>query len=269
MHPRVGLHQVAFMGESTTDFVGFCRDVGIGWMTMVNPYLLGPQVLHEAEQAMAVGGPRAACLNQPFARFPDIERDSGEAASNLIMAIDAAAALGAPSLYIVSGGRGSLDWESAAARLSELLAPCRHAAQQNGVQLLVETANLFNADIHMAHTLDDTIRLAEICQIGVCIDLGATWFESDLAAKFARAMPLTGLVQVSDYVAGDRSTPCRAVPGDGMVPLERQIGWLLDAGYEGVFDLELTGPRIEAEGHRAASLRAAEALSEMLERWGA
>ena len=269
MHPRVCLHQVAFMGESTTAFVEFCREAGIAHMTMVNPHLLGEGVFAEAQAALAAGGTSATNLNQPFARFPDIERDSGEAALRLNEAIEAAAALGAGALYIVTGGRGSLDWEQAAERLANLLAPCRALADERGVRLLVENANLFNADIHIAHTLDDTIRLAEIAGLGVCIDLGACWFEGDLAAKFARAMPLTGLVQVSDYVAGDRCTPCRAVPGDGAVPLERQIGLLLDAGYGGVFDLELVGPRIEAEGARPASLRAAENLSEILTKLGA
>jgi sugar phosphate isomerase/epimerase len=132
------------------------------------------------------------------------------------------------------------------------------------VALSVETANMLNADIHIAHTLDDTIRLAEIAQIGVTIDLGACWFEGNLADKFHRALPSTRLVQVSDYVLGDRITPHRAVPGDGAVPLERLCGQLLELGYTGVFDIELTGPRIDAEGHRAAFRRAAENLAEKL-----
>ena len=82
-------------------------------------------------------------------------------------------------------------------------------------------------------------------------------------------MPNTGLVQISDYVSGDRSTPNRAVPGDGMVPNERLLRDLLDLGYEGVFDLELVGPRIEAEGCHAATRRACENLSELLTKLGA
>lgn len=269
MHPRVCLHQVGFLNESTERFIAFCREAEIPWMTLVNPHMLGPDALPETQAALALGGPRAAVVNQPFARYPDIERDSGEAALRLNEAIEAATLLGAPHLYIVSGGRGSLDWEQAAERLGELIAPCRELAATRGVTLLVETANLLNADIHIAHTIDDTVKLAQIAQIGVCIDLGASWFEGGLKEKFARAMPITGLVQVSDYVLGDRSTPCRAVPGDGAVPLEQQIGWLLEAGYEGVFDLELTGPRIEAEGPHAAGMRAAENLSEILTKLGA
>ena len=269
MHPRVSLHQVGFLSESTAAFIAFCREIGVGHMTLVNPHMLGPGVLAEAQAELAGGGPRATTVNQPFARYPDIEQDSGEAALKLNQAIEAAAALGASQLYIVTGGRGSLDWEQAAGRLAELIAPCRLLAKRCGVTLLVENANSLNADIHIAHTLDDTVRLAETMEIGVCIDLGASWFEGGLKEKFARAMPLTCLVQVSDYVLGDRMTPHRAVPGDGVVPIERQIGQLLDLGYSGVFDLELLGPRIEAEGHREAFARAAENLSELLVRLGA
>jgi sugar phosphate isomerase/epimerase len=86
---------------------------------------------------------------------------------------------------------------------------------------------------------------------------------------FARAVPLAGLVQASDYVLGDRMSPCRAVPGDGVIPLDRLIRQLLDLGYKGLFDLELVGPRIDVEGCYAASTRAAEYLSELLTRLGA
>lgn len=269
MHPRVCLHQVGFLKESTADFINYCREIGVGHMTLANPHMLGPDVLDEALAALAPGGTRVTNLTQPFARYPDIENDTGGAAQALNQAVEAAAALGAPNLYVVTGPRGSLDWEAAAERVGELLAPCRELAAAREVTLLVESANLLNADIHIAHTLDDTIRLAEIARIGVCIDLGACWFEGGLAEKFARAMPTTHLVQVSDYVLGDRSTPCRAVPGDGVVPLDRLIGQLLDLGYQGVFDLELLGPRIDAEGHRPAFRRAAENLSELLTRLGA
>ena len=269
MHPRVCLHQVGFLSESTPAFVAFCREIGVRHMTLANPHMIGPTELDDTLAALAEGGVSATNVTQPFARYPDIERDEGGAAEHLNAAIEAAAAMGSENLYIVTGARGSLDWEHAAARCAELIAPCRDLAKASGINLLVETANMLNADIHMAHTIDDTLRLAEIAGIGVCIDLGASWFESGLQNKFRRAMPLTRLVQVSDYVLGDRITPHRAVPGDGVVPLAQQIGWLLEAGYEGVFDIELTGPRIVAEGHRKAFRRAAENLSDILMKLGA
>jgi sugar phosphate isomerase/epimerase len=184
-------------------------------------------------------------------------------------AIAVTASIGADAIYMQTGGRGNLDWEQAASRFMELLAPCRQFARENAVDLMIENASPFNIDIHIAHTLADTILLAEMAAIGVCIDLQPCWGEAGLTQLFRRALPMTKLIQVSDYVMGDRVAPCRAVPGDGAVPLERLIGDLLDAGYSGLFDLELVGPRIDNEGGAAASLRAVEWLSHLLTKLGA
>lgn len=269
MHPRVNLHQIAFINESTASFVDYCRQIGVPNMTLVTPLLMQPGGVEEAQRAIAAGGPRAAVINHPVAMGSSLDRVGDEETEKLRQAIDVAATLGAPVIYLVSGGRGSLLWEAAAARFAELVVPCLPLARAKGVQLTVESASPLNADMHIAHTLDDTIRLAEIAGIGVCIELNACWYEADLKAKFQRAMPLTGLVQVSDYVLGDRFTPNRAVPGDGVVPLEWLLGTILELGYTGVFDLELVGPRIEQEGARAASKRAAENLSKLLTKLGA
>ncbi len=269
MHPRVSVHEVAFLDESITTFVEHCRAIGVQNMTLVTPLLMAPGGFEEAKRALSAGGPRVETVNHVFGAYPDLERDSGEAAEQLQRAIEMAGALGARRIYLITGGRGSLTWEQAAERLAALLAPGRDAARAAGITLLVENAPAVNADLHFAHTLSDAITLAGIAGIGVCIELHACWVEAGLRALFRRAMPICGLVQVSDYVLGDRTSPCRAVPGDGVIPLERLLGEVLEAGYEGVFDLELLGPRIEAEGCRAATRRAAETLSEMLHRLGA
>jgi sugar phosphate isomerase/epimerase len=269
MHPRVNLHQVAFGTESTTAFIDHCRAIDIANMTLATPHLMQPSGVEEAVLALAAGGPRVIVINHPFGFYPNLDEDGGQASEKLLQAIMIADRLGARLIYLVSGGRGRLSWEAASERFAALIAPCLPLAAAKDIMLTVETASPFTVDIHMAHTLDDTIRLAEIARIGVCIDLHACWFEGGLYEKFARAMPITGLVQVSDYIAGDRTTPCRAVIGDGIVPVERLLGAILEAGYQGVFDLELLGPRIVAEGSREATTRAAENLSEILVKLGA
>ncbi len=269
MHPRISLHQVGFLDETTAGFVTFCREIGLRHTTLVTPKLFQSDESEGVLGAMAGGNLHVAVLNHALAMGSNLELAGAEESEKLMRAIDLAVSLGSRAIYLVSGGRGSLDWEAAAQRFVSLVLPCVDHAKDNGVELLVETASSLNVDIHLAHTLDDTIRLAELAGIGVCIDLHACWFEARLKEKFTRAMPLTGLVQVSDYIAGDRTTPCRAVPGDGMIPLERLIADLLDCGYKGVFDLELVGPRIEQEGAREAARRAAEYLSDLLERLGA
>lgn len=269
MHPRINLHQVAFVRESTSAFIEHCRDIGVCHTTLVTPVLMQPGGLDDAKAALAAGGVAVECVNHPFATAPDLDADRGQATAGLLRAIDIARQLDARSIYMLTGARGSLDWEQAAARFAELVAPCQAAADAAGVQLLVENANSLNADLHIAHTLADAATLAEIAGVGICLELHACWMEAGLKPLFRRLMPLVGLVQVSDYVLGDRSTPCRAVIGDGAIPLERLLGDILASGYTGVFDLELVGPRIEAEGARAATRRAAENLSEILTKLGA
>lgn len=269
MHSRISLHQVAFMAEPGTAFIAFCCSIGVQHATLVTPKLESPAEVAAMKAALTGAGVKAGCVNHPFALHPNLERDSGGAASGLMRAIGVAAELGAPSIYLLTGGRGELSWEEAAERFAELIAPCRAAAQQKGVALLVENASALNADIHIAHTLPDVTRLARIAHIGVCVDLHACWMEASLTENLAAAMPRTGLVQVSDYVLGDRTTPCRAVPGDGAIPLESLIGDILELGYDGLFDLELVGPRIAEEGATSACARAAEYLSNLLTKLGA
>jgi sugar phosphate isomerase/epimerase len=268
-HPRVSLHQVAFMGESTEDFIAHCRAIGAQHATLVTPKLFLEGETEAAIAELARGGVSATTVNHVFGIYPNLEADTGEAARQLKRAIDVTGAVGGKQIYLISGGRGSLSWEQAAERFAALIAPCREYADTKGVRLLVENASALNADMHMAHTLPDATRLAETAGIGVCMELHACWMEGNLDEHFARAIPITGLVQASDYILGDRCTPCRAVPGDGVIPLERIFRQLLDLGYEGLFDLELVGPRINEEGCYPASTRAAEYLSELLIRLGA
>lgn len=186
------------------------------------------------------------------------------ARDNLKRSIDAAARLDAETLYLTSGNRSGLSWEDAADAFCELIAPCVDAGKAAGVPVLIEPAVAIYADLNITSSLRDTVKLAEMADLGVCIDIFSCWTEAGLQDSINRAMPRCRLVQVSDFVTGDRTVPCRAVPGDGNIPLRQMLGWILDAGFSGAFDLELLGPRIEAEGQAAASARSAEWIATLL-----
>ena len=64
-------------------------------------------------------------------------------------------------------------------------------------------------------------------------------------------------------VVTDAGTPGISDPG------ERLVRAVLDAGYEGAFDLEILGPRIEEEGYRAPIARSLDRAGEILDRLGA
>ena len=75
-------------------------------------------------------------------------------------------------------------------------------------------------------------------------------------------------MQVSDYVYGDRALPCRAVPGDGAIPLDRLLPAIVSAGYTGTFDLEIIGPRLQTEGVEIGLKRASVTIGALLEKAG-
>jgi sugar phosphate isomerase/epimerase len=198
---------------------------------------------------------------------PELSYEKSRA--SLSHAISNAKAVGARSIYMLTGGHGALTWEEAAECFTAAIAPCVVEAKEAGVALLVEDTGPFRAHFHIAHTLRDTITLAEMSNIGICLDVFSCWTEAGLQQSIARAVPRCGVVQLSDYVFGDGCLPGRAVPGDGAIPLKRMIGWMLQAGYRGTFDLELVGERIDKEGHVTAVRRGIEHVTAILESLGA
>jgi sugar phosphate isomerase/epimerase len=201
-------------------------------------------------------------------RVPADEPSVDAARAALSRVIETAAATGATCIYMLTGGRGELSWEQAAERFSSAIEPCVREASAAGVSLAIENASSLYADIHLAHSLRDTITLAEAAGLDICVDLFHCWAEADLAGLLRSALPRTRLIQLSDYVLGDRALPARAVPGDGTIPIEAFVAQALTDGYQFGFDLELLGPRIDAEGRLAAARRGCEVVGAMLDRLG-
>ena len=253
-HDRLSVHGVTFFGATPAELEKHWRALGLGRLSLIDSQLLEPEVprlihsgAYQVESVCHVFGSRDA----------------------LLRVIDAAAAVDARSIYMLTGGRGELTWEQAAERFCAAIEPCVRTAEDAGIALAIEPASSLYADIHIAHTLRDTITLAEMAGLGICIDLFHCWAEADFAQLVDRALPRTQLIQLSDYVLGDRALPARAVPGDGAIPIEPFVAQVLAGGYRHGFDLELIGPRIEAEGRFEAARRACEVMSVMLEKAGA
>ena len=137
-------------------------------------------------------------------------------------------------------------------RSRRALAPVLVEARALGIPFAVEHTNSLRVDVGFVHSLHDVVDLARRLGTGVCMEINACWAERGLAATIAAAMDVIRLVQVSDFSIGTLATPDRLVPGDGDIPIERIARQVLAAGYEGVFDLELIGPKIDAEGYESA-----------------
>jgi len=267
MHDRLSIHAVCFPGASLRELSGYWRELGAHRVSLVS-YLLLEEGLPAAQEALQASNCAVESITHPFLlpgrHLEQREESWRDARDTLTRLIQHAKSLGARSIYMLTGGHGTLTWEEAAEVFREAIAPCVIQAQEAGIALMVENSAPLYADVHIAHTLRDAITLAELAGIGVCIDLFACWTEAGLRESIERAMPGCHLVQVCDYAYGDRSLPSRAVPGDGAIPVRRILEWVLKAGYTGTFDIELIGPRIDAEGRVRAIRRSTEILGETL-----
>lgn len=268
MHPRVSLSEISTASWQLDEDLAFYADAGItnvgisvaklerfGWdegtrrvvdagLRVTNLIALGP--FHLAE--------------------PDRWRSQRE---RLVRALDTATTLAAECLVVTTGPAGPLPWEDAADALESALAPVLADARGRGVLFAIEHTNSLRVDVSFVHTLRDVLDLARRLDVGVCMEVNACWGERNLADTIAAGVDRLRLVQVSDFAVGTLSTPNRLVPGDGDIPLERILGQVLAAGYQGCFDLELIGPRIEEEGYRSACLRSIHRLADMLDSHGA
>jgi sugar phosphate isomerase/epimerase len=270
MHERLSLHMACFQGASFADLAGYWRELGVHRVSLVSGVIEEEGV---AAARAALDGRQVETITHLFMfdgrqLSPD-EATWREPRAKLSRAIADASAVGARSIYMLTGGHGTLAWEEAADCFSRAIAPCVAEAEAAGVALLIEDAVPHYAHVHIAHSLRDTITLAQQAGIGVNLDIFSCFTEAGLKDTIARAMPLCRLVQVGDYTFGDPCLPGRTVPGDGDIPLPRILGWILEAGYRGVFDVELIGPRIEKEGGVSAARRAIDRVGEMLRTLGA
>ncbi|MGE2692465.1 sugar phosphate isomerase/epimerase family protein [Mycolicibacterium pulveris] len=254
MHKRLSVHSVTFLGAPLHELHSHCEALGLRRLSLIDTQLADPQLT----DLVAQHGYSVDSVYHLFTSTAALSR-----------VIDAAAAVDARVVYMLTGGRGEHSWEQAAERFCAAVAPCVGQAERLGVALAIENASALYADMHIAHTLRDTVTLASMAGVGVCIDLFHCWAEAGLAELVAQALPITRQIQLSDYVLGDRALPARAVPGDGAIPIEQFVALALTGGYAHGFDLELIGPRIEAEGRLTAAHRACETVSTMLERLGA
>lgn len=195
---------------------------------------------------------------------------SESALSVLSPAIDAAQTLGSPICYFTSGPSPEhMPTDEACAALVAALPASLDYARAKGVTLAIENNSVTNRSLGFVHTLVDTIRVCEATGLQICLELQNCWYEADLPRLFRENVSRIGIVQVSDFQVGEDLRLNRRALGDGSMPLAWMIEELLDAGYDGLFDIEIIGPSVNQEGPETALRRSADWLSEQLDRLGA
>jgi sugar phosphate isomerase/epimerase len=268
LHPRVAVSGLCFPELSAVESVAVLGGLGVTKTSMTSAKLL-----ESGTEAVADAGRRhgvQVVTTTALARFDLTEgADVAEQARRAREDIDRAAAVGATSVYTLTGPRVYADWADNVDAYARLAADLVGYAADKNVVIAVEPASWLYADLSFVHSFHDAVAFAARAGLSVCLDIFHVWTEGDLRRDIENHVGLISHVQLSDQQRGARQLPCRAVPGDGDVPIAAIVGWLLEAGYAGAFDFELSGPAIEEIGHRQAAERSAAWLDALLVELGA
>lgn len=266
MHPRISVSEVSTWAWSLEQDLRFYERAGIENVGVAYRKLVAEGDPVDAAHHVVDAGLRVTNLlvPGPFTLDDPAAWTAQRAASERVM--DTAAVLRPEVVVFTTGPARALPWEHAADAFEEAMASTFAEAEHEQLPVAIEHTNSLRTDVGFVHTLRDAVDLAWRLGIGVCLEVNACWAERNLAGTIASGIDRIALVQLSDYAIGTTSTPDRLVPGDGDLPLARIVGQLLDAGYGGVFDVEIIGPRIEDEGYERAVARAIDQVEALLER---
>lgn len=264
IHPRISVNGFSTRGWSLEQDLAFWRRHGYR-LACIPADKLAPD--HQRAVAAIRGAQLQVCsivVASPFtlgdpARWP---QQQDEVAGILAVARQLEA-----DVYLTTGSsRSGMTVDESVDALITVLRPLLAHSRQLGVRLAIEPSSPINHDLGCVHSLRDAIWVAGQTGASLIVDLQTCWLEHRLAQMVADNRDSVALVQVNDFVVGTEARRNRVVPGDGDIPLERLLADILAAGYRGIFDVEILGPRIEAEGYEAAVPRAVRWLSDCLDR---
>jgi len=270
-HPRLSVNCLSSFQQPLAADIALWHDLGVEHVALILPKI--EEIGWDAARDMVTtAGLRVSTIFGPTYRRLDADRSLGwwdADQTGTVDTVEFAATIGAASVYVCSGAAPSLTWDEAADAFCEMVAPAVALGNELSVPLLLEPTNPLRADISFIFWQRDAIDLARRAGTKVMLDFQSCWYERGLERVVRENIELVGLAQLSDYVIGTAETGNRVPPGDGDIPLERLVAMALDAGFEGVFDLEVMGPRVEEEGYPSSVRRSVEQASELLDRVGA
>ena len=265
------MNSICSYGQSLDDDLALWRELDVDHVALILPKIEAAGWA-EAQARVLDAELRVSTIFGPTYRPLDADAALGwraEDQAGTDQTLEFAAKTGAGSVYVCTGAATTMSWDDAATAFCEFLAPSVALADSLGVPLLLEPTNPMRIDVSFVFWQRDAMDLARRAGTKVMFDLQSCWYERGLPAVVRDNIDLIHMVQLSDFVIGTTQTGDRAVPGDGDIPLERLVAMVLDAGFEGAFDLELMGPRVESEGYASVVRRAVDWSSELLDRLGA
>jgi sugar phosphate isomerase/epimerase len=175
-------------------------------------------------------------------------RTLDESVDDAVQAIRLAAALHAGCLVVYAGGRNNHTYRHAGRLLRTALDELLPLAETIDVPLAIEPMHpRCAADCTFLTDLNSVVSLIDEFQSNY-LKLAYDTYHFPLGAAqrdtLARLTPYIGIVHLADRHVPPSIEQERCPLGQGRVPLAEIVATLLEAGYNGAFDVKLLGPEI-------------------------
>jgi sugar phosphate isomerase/epimerase len=183
-------------------------------------------------------------------------------------AVDEAATVTTDVLVLVCGGlpNASRDLPAAREMVTEAIAELAPYAHDHGIKLAIEPLHpMFCADRAVVSTLGQALDIADqigAANVGVVVDTYHVWWDPQLYAQIERAGATARLFafQVCDWVLPlpEDVLLGRGHVGDGHIDIPAITAAVLEAGYQGLVEVEIFNERVWATpGDQTLDLMAA------------
>jgi sugar phosphate isomerase/epimerase len=151
--------------------------------------------------------------------------------------------LHADSLVVVSGPINNHITKHATRLVVDSLKELADEAEDNDLTLsLLPMRKAFCGEWTFLNSLDEALavldRVNHPC-VKLAFDAYHLWPEKNLLQRLPELVSRIGVVQISDASATSRSEYDRVLPGEGILPVEKVLTGLIDAGYRGYVDYQI------------------------------
>ncbi len=165
--------------------------------------------------------------------------------------LDQAAAIGASSVIVITGGLDGYgrDLRRARSMSLEILAALAPYASELGIRLILEPLHpMVCGNRSVISTLEEANQILNAIDrddvLGIALDTYALWWQSDLQSQIEQAGRRISHLHVSDWLTDTQDLRLdRGMPGDGLIN-NRQIRlWLEATGFNGAVEVEIFSKR--------------------------
>lgn len=191
--------------------------------------------------------------------FPSVDaRKRATAIDDNLLAIEQAAAVGAPLIVLVCGADGGLSLEKSREQIAEGIMKILPAAKSAGVKLAIEPLHpMYAGDRSAINTIRQANDMAGMINsdfVGVAVDVYHLWWDPDLQSGIKRCGEQNKLFafHVCDWnVPTTDFLNDRGLMGDGCINVPEIRSWVEDAGFRGFIEVEIFSDKYWATDQKA------------------